>query len=140
MHDVSGLARHDRLVPYTRCELYEPDELSPPHESLYSWFSFLRPKQRNSMAMTSTRTSLKRKMSPPERPSPRPSPVPPAFAVGRGNQNERELPPTYILATSPVALYSDYRHSRQLPLSLILLITSYVRLILLKCGVLKCGI
>ena len=65
-------------------------------------------------------------MSPPEHPKHRPTPIPPAFAQGRGNQNERELPPTYILATSPVAIGGDWRKERQLPLGLILLIVSFV--------------
>jgi hypothetical protein len=84
------------------------------------------------MAQTTTRTSsgssnpLKRKMSPPEHPKHRPTPIPPAFAQGRGNQNERELPPTYILATSPVKIGGDWGKERQLPLGLILLIVSFV--------------
>lgn len=69
-------------------------------------------------------------MSPPERPSP----IPPAFAQARRNQNEREMPPAYILATSPVAIQGEWRKERQLPLSLILLITSYVSLGLLFHG------
>lgn len=97
------------------------------------------------MAMTTSRSTsnpLKRKMEAPEfpphrKPSPSSStttfprngkscPVPPSFAVGKGNQNEREMPPAYIMATSPVAIQGDFKGTKQLPLGLILLITGYV--------------
>lgn len=53
--------------------------------------------------------------------------VPPAYAVGKGNQNERELPPAaYMLAISPVAIPGDYKRMKQLPLGLILRIVGFV--------------
>lgn len=52
--------------------------------------------------------------------------IPPAFAVGKGNQNGREMPPAYIMATSPVEIQGDYKRTRQLPLSLILMIVGFV--------------
>lgn len=52
--------------------------------------------------------------------------VPPAFAMGKGNQNEREMPPAYIMATSPVAIQGDYKRMKQLPLGLILMIVGFV--------------
>jgi hypothetical protein len=95
------------------------------------------------MAMTTSRSTsnpLKRRMEAPEfpphrKPSPssitftrngKPSPIPPAFAMGKGNQNEREMPPAYIMATSPVAIQSDFKGTKQLPLGLILLIIGSV--------------
>jgi hypothetical protein len=53
------------------------------------------------------------------------SPAPPPIVEARP---DRLIPARHIVTTSPVQDLSRARHGRQLPLSLILLITSYVSL------------
>lgn len=56
--------------------------------------------------------------------------IPPAFAFGKGDQKGREMPPAYIMATSPVEIQGDYKRTRLLPLSLILMIVGFVSQVL----------